>query len=377
MNILFVESSIPPNNGGVERVSWLLRNYFKKNNNEVYFAFCLVDSDIVDEKHKMKYSFSDSGKKLLNKFRSFFVAKSIDVVILQGIFNYRLIKILGILKNELNYCLLGCFHLSPDYLRYSNKNCKSILKHFVYNILLRRNNIRTFYILADGLVLLSTTFIDQMETEYNLPDKSKLYSIPNPLSFNTILDFKKVRLKEKNVLIISRLDNTQKNLISALRIWKEIEKKGYRDWSLIMAGAGNDERMILEYAKSLKLNQFKFIGKVEEPEKFYESSSIFMMTSNYEGFGLTLTESLQYGCIPIAFDTYSSLHDILLNGYNGYIIPKNDEKLYAEKLEYLIINENIRVEMSCNGINSSKKFSIEIIGQKWLDLFEKIRYEKQ
>ena len=37
MNILFVESSIPPNNGGVERVSWLLRNYFKKNNKDFYW----------------------------------------------------------------------------------------------------------------------------------------------------------------------------------------------------------------------------------------------------------------------------------------------------------------------------------------------------
>ena len=49
MNVLFIESSIPPNNGGVERVSWLLGNYLKKNNNDIYFAYCHLDSDLVDE----------------------------------------------------------------------------------------------------------------------------------------------------------------------------------------------------------------------------------------------------------------------------------------------------------------------------------------
>lgn len=377
MNILFIESSIPPNNGGVERVSWLLGNYLKKNHNDVYFAYCHLDSDLVDENHKMSYSFSDNEKKLCAKFRSFLNIKSIDVIILQGIFNYRLIKVLGILKSELKCNLLGCFHLSPGYLRYANVSLKSTLKYLIYNLILRRNNIRTFYKLSDGLVLLSATFVDQMVSEYNLPDKYKLYSIPNPLSYNIRLGGDKIQSKKNNVLIVSRLDNAQKNLTAALRIWKKIEEKGHKDWILIMAGAGDDENLILDYAKSLKLNQFKFVGRVDKPETLYEKSSIFMMTSNYEGFGMTLTESLQYGCVPIAFDTYSALHDILLDGYNGYIIPEKDEKRYVEKLEYLIMNKCNRNEMAHNGIKSVEKFSIDVVGQKWLNLFKKIRYEGQ
>lgn len=376
MNVLFIESSIPPSSGGVGRVSWILGNYLKKNHNDVYFAYYRLDSDIVDENHKIRYSFSDSEKKLFVMFKSFLSAKSIDVVILQGVFHHKLIKILGTLKNEMNYSLLGCFHLSPGYLRYSKVNFKSILKHLIFDFLLRRNNIRDFYILSDGLILLSSTFVDQMVLEYNLPDKCKLYSIPNPLSFETKLDFDKIKIKEKIVLIVSRLDNAQKNLISALRIWKKIEERGHRDWILVMAGAGADERMILDYAKSLKLRQFEFVGRVDKPESLYEKSSIFMMTSNYEGFGMTLTESLQYGCVPIAFDTYSALHDILTDGYNGYIISPKDENQYVDKLEYLITNGGVRSKMSHNGLKSIEKFSIDVVGEKWLNLFKKICYER-
>lgn len=101
-----------------------------------------------------------------------------------------------------------------------------------------------------------------------------------------------------------------------------------------------------------------------------------MMTSNYEGFGMTLTEALQYGCIPIAFNTYSAVKDIIQDSQNGYLIALGDEKTYACKILSLIHDEKLRSALMQNGLNSIAKFQIEAIGQQWLDLFKSLSNEE-
>jgi glycosyltransferase involved in cell wall biosynthesis len=50
------------------------------------------------------------------------------------------------------------------------------------------------------------------------------------------------------------------------------------------------------------------------------------MTSAYEGWGLTLTEAQQMGVVPIAFDSFGAVYDIIENEYNGLIIPNSTDK---------------------------------------------------
>ena len=102
-----------------------------------------------------------------------------------------------------------------------------------------------------------------------------------------------------------------------------------------------------------------------------------MMTSNYEGFGMTLTEALQYGCIPIAFNTYRAVKDIIQDGHNGYLIPPADEKNYARKIMSLIQDEKLRSALMQNAKNSAARFQIETIGQQWLHLFKSLSNEKR
>ena len=45
-----------------------------------------------------------------------------------------------------------------------------------------------------------------------------------------------------------------------------------------------------------------------------------MMTSSFEGWGLTLTEAQQYGCVPLAFHSFASLTDIITDKVNGFAI---------------------------------------------------------
>jgi glycosyltransferase involved in cell wall biosynthesis len=85
---------------------------------------------------------------------------------------------------------------------------------------------------------------------------------------------------------------------------------------------------------------------------------------------MTLTEALQNGCIPLAFDTYTALHDIISDGYNGCIIKPYNEAEYASKIIELIQNTELRKTMSLHALVSSKKFALDSIISSWLSLLE-------
>ena len=96
-----------------------------------------------------------------------------------------------------------------------------------------------------------------------------------------------------------------------------------------------------------------------------------MMTSAFEGFGMTLVEAQQYAIVPMAMDTYSSLHDIIKNEYNGIIVSDNDIKGYVEKLKKLMADKEYR-RLAMNGLESCKKFAVEFIANQWENLFTKL-----
>lgn len=374
MNILFIESSIPPYRGGVQRVSWQLRNYFLNCGNDVFFAFHLKDSEEVDNRHKLKYDNNADSETLYYIFKNYISSNQIDVAIIQGHCGKALLDALNQIRHENNNIrLVGCFHLSPDYEKFRKTPKMTTVKVFVKRLLMIPiyNSHRHFYDVVDKFVLLSESFIDDMCRTYKFPNRNKIVCIPNPLSFEKGINKNELLNKKKIVLIVTRLEETQKNIMSALRIWKEVECQGdIYGWKLILGGYGPDEGRILSYAKSLSLNSFEFIGKVDDAQKLFKTASIFMMTSRYEGFGMTLTEALQNACVPMVFDNFSVLHDIIKDEDNGIIIPSGDEKCYADRLFMLMKNDKERMSMAINGIESGKKFSIETIGSKWMELIK-------
>ena len=202
-------------------------------------------------------------------------------------------------------------------------------------------------------------------------DKNNITSINNPIPFNSHYEFE-ITSKEKTVLILTRFVEKIKNIKASIRIWKQIEEWGYSGWNLVIAGYGKDEDVIKEYANDLELKSYSFVGKLKDPTSYYKSSSILMMTSNCEGYPMTLIEAMQFGCIPIAFDNYSSLKDIITNYNDGIIIPSKKEKLFSKELLKLMINQEYREKIALNAIEKSSNNSIDKVGIQWLELFNKL-----
>ena len=150
-----------------------------------------------------------------------------------------------------------------------------------------------------------------------------------------------------------------------------LENRGFTDWQLTIVGAGVHEEYLKTLAGKLCLKHVEFTGR-QDPVPYYRESSIFMMTSAVEGWGLTLTESMQTGVVPIAFDSYPALHDIITDRYDGCIIPDDDLRAYADCVEELMRNRTERERIAHNGLKSCRRFEINNIVEQWVKLIESL-----
>ena len=373
-NILFIEESLDPTTGGVQRVTWAISNFLKKHGYNVFFLYCRIDYSIIEANDKLKLDFWTNDLDFFSQsLDHFIIQNNISIVIDQDYHTSAIQKALKeqIAKHKIN--LIYCYHRNPyfiDFISGSNPFF-SIIKSWIKRFLGRtyRPEFAMMCEISDKYVLLSKSYINQFYRRF-LVDKTKLTYILNPKPFNDIIPEKSILKKEKIVFIVTRFEERIKNIKGALDIWKEVEKKGNRGWKLIIGGYGPDELEIRRYAIDLGLEFCEIIGKIDNPSDYYKKASIYMMTSKCEGYPMTLIEAMHYGCIPIAFDYFSSVHDIIENGINGIIVKKRKPNSYVKKLFSIMNDTEKRNTLSLNAMNSTKKNDINVIGKDWISLIE-------
>ena len=121
----------------------------------------------------------------------------------------------------------------------------------------------------------------------------------------------------------------------------------------------------------MQIKQIEIYGK-SNPEQFYKEASIFMMTSVLEGWPMAMQEAMQFGCIPIAFNTFSAVYDMIQDKKNGYVINDNDYQSYSYKLMTLMNNDELRYQMAKEAINSTQKFKAATIANIWLNMMANV-----
>ena len=192
------------------------------------------------------------------------------------------------------------------------------------------------------------------------------------MSFDYFSSEEEIIKKKNTVLVVARLEESTKRISIILKAWKKIQEQNL-DWDLKIIGHGSDMQYYLDKASSLNLERVTFLGELD-PLQYYIKSSIFLMSSRNEGWGLTLTESLQTGCVPVVMDTFPSLKQIIDHNDNGFIVKDLDLNDFTEKLLLLMTNTEKRIQMGLNGVKKSKEFQMSIIGEKWVNLFESVMH---
>ena len=349
-------------------MTWALAEYLKKKGFEIYYIYSIADFSLVDSKNKLKTRKYDDANTIIK----YVTDNKIDIVINQGIIYASIYRSLKYLHENSTVKIIFCLHGMPEFYKFVKRDYKYYIKKII-GLVTFRGNIDVYSVsriakLADKIMLLSPSYENSFRKIYLDNNDISISALANPLPFDYILGKDKLINKKKQVVIIARIEEIFKNIIGALEIWKSLEKIGYNGWNLILCGYGPDEKRIVKYAEQIGLKNFSFIGKTDNPQKLYNESSIFMMTSRCEGFPMTLLECLQTGCVPIVYDAFSSVYDIIDNGYNGYIISNEDKDAYAKNLHKLMNDKDVLEMMQGNCIESAYNFTTDKLGQTWVDI---------
>ena len=189
--------------------------------------------------------------------------------------------------------------------------------------------------------------------------------IPNVVHLNTTNRYS--HLDAKIVVFAGRFSE-QKDVWSLLKIWKIVHRH-HPEWELHAYGEGEHKDRFIKEVEKAQIGIKVFPPTSDIFEK-YLNSSMLIMTSLYEPFGLVLPEAMSCGLPVIAFNCPYGPVDIISNGEDGFLIENRDVTAFAEKIIYLIENDSMRVEMGRKGIQSSQKYHSDNIMHKWKSLFE-------
>ncbi len=395
MNILFFNNAeISPIANGIQRTTGLLSDSLTKTGKyNCFSAFYEYNSLPVKTEFTQKFKITRGNE--YEEFKQVIIEYNIDFIICQQVIaSEKTFENISLAAKEQNCKFIYCLHASPDY-NFTRPNIKSeiyaiihksqgakgirklavgLLPKFIYNHLVNKQikkQFTTYNNSFDKIVLLSERFIHDYIRLSNMPvsKHQNVVAIPNILTFTNEVSANNIENKENIILIVSRLSERQKRISDSLKIWKEIEcKTDIEDWKLIILGTGNDEAYYKYLAKKLNIKNVCFEGR-QDPLEYYKRASIYMMTSAYEGFPMVLTEAEQMGVVPIAFDSFNAVHDVIENEFNGIIIENKNVEIFANRLLYLMKNKKIRESMAKNAFSSCQKFLPDEVSKLWDNLF--------
>ena len=235
-----------------------------------------------------------------------------------------------------------------------------------------KRKLLEYYEKSNALVFLSEKFKKSFIEVTGIKDCNKLHFISNPNTYQSV-DSSNDIVKENIILFVGRLD-LQKRVDRLLKVWKLVYKQ-HPDWKLQILGDGAERIFYENYSQKLKLKNIEFLGACD-PKAYYQKAKIICLTSSHEGFGMTITEAMQYNVIPIVFHSYESVTDIIEDNVNGILVKPFSTKEFAKKLSKLIDTPKELEKFQQNIANSDikEKFSIERISNQLENLFQKLIY---
>jgi glycosyltransferase involved in cell wall biosynthesis len=390
MNILFTYSSnINPLQGGVQKVTQILSDFFSNKGHSVYFLSCQSSDESIPKQFVLINKVINSAQNI-EYLKQLLDHNSIDIIVNQDGFNkalskllftsaYNRIPIITVVHNSLlsalnNFTEVHAATIKKMRLRWLTPILKMRLTTLLLRILYKfkyKGHYLNVLEHSERLVLLATAYLDELEFFVGSKRMGNAMVMPNPCTIKCS-DISLIE-KKKIVLYVGRIHFAQKKNNLLLHIWSQIEPKN-PEWKLQIVGAGEDYEALKNIQNDLKLNHVEFLG-YQSPARYYEAASIFCLTSAFEGFPLSIIESMEYGCIPITFNSYGAAQDIINNDVDGYLIQPFKIDEYVNVLQSLIDNEEQRETMSKAAKYGAKKFNLESIGEQWLKMFESIIYE--
>ncbi|MEG0297760.1 MAG: glycosyltransferase family 4 protein [Clostridium sp.] len=246
-------------------------------------------------------------------------------------------------------------------------------EHFNYFVTLGRKERAFARKLAakysDAVVTL--TEADRINYEQNEKCVAKIRAIANPVVFKPE---EKSKLDNKSVLAIGRL-TYQKGFDILLECWKRLkEQDPTNEWILNIVGEGEDREKLEAFIKQNNLEGSIFLkGATSNIKDYYLESSIYAMTSRFEGLPMVLIEALSFGIPIVSMDCQTGPAELITSGENGYLSEMDDTQEFVNNMITIMNDNELRKTMGRNTEQVLGKLDEDVILNKWVDLFKELK----
>lgn len=344
--------------GGISRVNWLIITGLS---NEKYSLFALGLFDGKEKRYsypdiiKTDYLFTDqipNHKRFIKsviKLRNYIRKNRIDVIVCSGEINFPIVA-------------LATIGITVKVVCWEHSNVSVRTEHKFQSLCRYMGTL-----VADRIVSLTKKDEELYRETYHVNNCIHIYNpiddrLIKPVLYNT---------KSKRIISVGRLIY-QKNFECAIKVAKKVFQQ-HPDWTWDIFGEGEDREKLEKMISELGLNNhISLMGQVNDLYDRYPSYSMLVMTSRFEGFPMTLLESIACGIPVIAFDVLTGPNEIIINGKNGYLVDYNDIDTMATYINNLIDSPDLRKQMSdCCQKERSEYTRTRIVGQ-WYALLDQL-----
>ena len=381
LRILFVLTpAFDPNVGGVQMSTWKLGTFFRESGHEVG-VFSFAEHGHAPQTFASLFVAPEGGnvgsQANLRALGAAIEAFRPDVVINQMPYEHAISEILVRYRD---YVLLGCLHNTLYSVR-ANLDVygKGILPRWAQpwfrnpigragllqlHHFRHRRDLKRILATYDRFVMFGPPNLEELG--YFVPgfDREKIALIPNSIPFVP----ETIPVKEKRLLWLGRVIETQKRAGLILEVWKRVSA-ALPDWHLDIVGDGCALADIRKAVADEGMPRVEIHGQ-QVPDDYYRRAAIFFMTSSFEGFPNTLVEAQSFGAIPVLFDSYPVARWIVESGRNGFLVPPFDVDAMARK----IVDVARAPERDClaqQTLDGARRFEIGRVGAMWEELFAK------
>lgn len=341
-------------NGGIGRVTSILANslldddrkihtlsYFNNKKENLYYLNSNVKQDFLfDQPMSMKKGILKNG---VGRLRRYLQENNIDILIACGALYYPI-------------SVLACRNIKTKCICWEHSNAQNNKDH-AFQLISRFIGAKN----ADKIITLTNHDKKSYTEKYKVNNVRRIY---NPID-HTIFKYRKnYNKKSKKILSVGRL-TYQKNFESLIEVAKNVTEK-HPDWTFDIYGEGElREELQQKIDENNLTDKIHLKGQVNNLYSLYNEYSMLVMTSRYEGFPMTLLESMANGLPLIAFDVPTGPNEIIIENINGYLIKPFEIKSMCKKINYLIENEEERVRISENCNKQCDKYSLKNTIKDW------------
>ena len=216
--------------------------------------------------------------------------------------------------------------------------------------------------------IITLTEKDKSNYIENLNVSNKIECIYNPI---TKVNEDSCDIYAKQILSVGRL-TYQKGFDMLCEVANKVLNDN-PDWKWVILGEGEDRALIESKIKEYKLEgRFILEGNVSNVDDYYKSSSLFVMTSRFEGLPMTLLEAKSYGLPIVSFDCLTGPSDIVTDDKNGYLVELGDINKMYKQINGLINNEKLLNTFKDNSKIDIGKFELKSVLYKWIELLKEV-----